>query len=65
MSCVTEFASVLTAPADVYSLGVLLYVVAEEKLGSTQPIVWRDGRTCAWYREIVERCLDLENGHGS
>jgi serine/threonine protein kinase len=76
---VTEFASVLTAPADVYS-GVLPYVIAEEKLRGIQPIVWRDGRTCAWYREIVERCLYLdpnsrpsasevlsvlENGHGS
>jgi serine/threonine protein kinase len=57
---VTESASVLTAPADVYSLGVFLYVVGEEKLSGIHPIVWRDGGTCAWYREIVERCLNLD-----
>jgi serine/threonine protein kinase len=57
---VTEFQSVLTAPADVYSLGLLLHMVAEEKLRDIHPIVWRDGRSCTWYREIVESCLVLD-----
>ena len=57
---VTKFESVLTGPADVYSLGLLLYVIAEEMLKDVRPVVWRAGRTCAWYREIVERCLSLD-----
>jgi serine/threonine protein kinase len=54
---VTEFGSVLTASADIYSLGILLYVVVEEKVRNIHPIAWRDGVTGFWYREIVERCL--------
>jgi serine/threonine protein kinase len=59
---VTEFESVLTTPADVYSLGLLLYVVAEEKFHDIHPITWRAGVTCHWYREIVERCLVSDPG---
>jgi len=53
--------TVLTASADVYSLGLLLYVVAEEKWWDIHPIEWRDTPgTSAWYREIVRKCLALD-----
>ncbi|KAF9511727.1 hypothetical protein BS47DRAFT_1486664 [Hydnum rufescens UP504] len=54
---ISESGSELTASGDVYSLGLLLYVVAEEKCEDIDPTKWHDGRTCAWYKEIVKRCL--------
>jgi hypothetical protein len=32
-------------------------MIVEEKLRDIRPVVWRDGRTCTWYKEVVERCL--------
>ena len=37
---ITKFESVLTASADVFSLGLLLYIVAEEKWQDIHPIEW-------------------------
>lgn len=48
----------LSAPADVYSLGLLLSAVAEEKWGEMRTPTWRGG-TPEWYRDIVNRCLAL------
>ena len=56
----TSFEDMWTGPADIYALGLLLYAIAEEKLGDVRPdgpVVWRAGRTRTWYREVVERCL--------
>ena len=57
----TAFESLLTAAADVYSLGLLLYAVAEEKSRIVWPLVWRDGKTPDWYRDAVHRCLAEES----
>jgi serine/threonine protein kinase len=46
-----------TAAADVYSLGLILHAVAEEKSSCERPPLWRDGKTPSFYREIVQRCL--------
>ncbi|KIM43843.1 hypothetical protein M413DRAFT_443723 [Hebeloma cylindrosporum] len=50
---------VLSAPADVYSLGLVLWTVAEERWEGTRTPVWREGKTPNWYRDIVNRCLVL------
>ena len=47
----------LSAPADVYSLGLVLWAVAEERWRGMRTPVWRDGKTPDWYRDVVERCL--------
>lgn len=52
-----SFESVLTAQADIYSLGVTLWAVAEEKWRGTRSPVWRDGIMPAWCRDIVHKCL--------
>jgi serine/threonine protein kinase len=49
-----------TAPVDIYAFGVLLHMVAEEKFKDVHPIVWREGKTSLWYRNIVEKCLALD-----
>ena len=54
---ITEFKSILAASVDVYLLGLMLYMVAEEKFRDIYPIVWHDRQMSKWYREIVERCL--------
>ena len=54
------FESLLTAAADVYSLGLLLYAVAEEKSRIVWPLVWRSGETPDWYSAIVRQCLAQE-----
>jgi serine/threonine protein kinase len=53
------FELVVSAPADVYSLGLVLWAVAEERWGGIRTPVWRDGKTPDWYRDIVKRCLVL------
>ena len=55
------FESVLTAPADVYSLGLVLWAVAEERWMGMPTPVWRAGKTPNWYRDIVKRCLVLDS----
>jgi serine/threonine protein kinase len=54
------FESVSTGPADIYSLGLVLYAVSQEKSHGVRPPVWRDQRTPGWYRDIVQRCLTLD-----
>ncbi|RDB24362.1 hypothetical protein Hypma_008390 [Hypsizygus marmoreus] len=51
--------NLLTGPADVYSLGVLLWRLADEKIRVSLPPVWRQGdeKIPLWYREIVDKCL--------
>jgi serine/threonine protein kinase len=51
--------SVLSTPADVYSLGLVLWAVAEEKWRGMRTPVWREEKTPDWYRDIVTICLDL------
>jgi serine/threonine protein kinase len=53
------FESVLTTPADVYSLGLVLWAVAEETWRRMPTPLWREGKTPNWYRDIVKRCLVL------
>ena len=55
----TPFESVLTAPTDVYSLGLVLWAVAEEKYRVARPLVRRD-KTPKWYIDIVQSCLALD-----
>jgi tRNA A-37 threonylcarbamoyl transferase component Bud32 len=54
------FESVSTGPTDIYSLGIMLYAVSQEKTRGVRPPVWRDQRTPGWYRYIVQRCLTLD-----
>jgi serine/threonine protein kinase len=54
------FESVLTGPADIYSLGLMLCAVSQEKVRGVRPPVWRDQRIPGWYRDIVHRCLTLD-----
>jgi len=56
----TDIVSLFTAAADIFSLGLILYAVAEEKSRVVQPLVWREGKTPEWYRGIVQRCLVKE-----
>jgi serine/threonine protein kinase len=56
----TDFESLLTPTADIYSLGLLLYAVAEEKSRIVWPLVWRGGTTPDWYSDIVRQCLAQE-----
>ena len=51
--------TLLTAPADVYSLGLVLWAIAEEKWRVERPPVWRNSRIPQWYIELVERCVVL------
>ena len=53
------FELVLSALADIYSLGLVLWAVVEERWSGTRTPVWRDGKTPEWYRYIVKRCLVL------
>lgn len=59
----TAFESLLTAAADVFSLGVMLYAVAEEKSRVVWPLVWQDEQIPHWYRDIVQRCIVKEPGN--
>ena len=52
-----NFEPVLSAPADIYSLGLVLCAVAEERWRGMPTPVWREGKTPNWYRDIVKRCL--------
>ncbi|KIM37914.1 hypothetical protein M413DRAFT_448181 [Hebeloma cylindrosporum] len=47
--------------SDVYSLGLVLWAVAEERWRGMRPPVWREGilTTPDWYRDVVRRCLAL------
>ena len=56
----TAIESLFTAAADIFSLGLMLYAVAEEKSRIVRPLVWREGKTPDWYRGIVQRCLVKE-----
>jgi serine/threonine protein kinase len=56
----TTLESVLTGPADVYSLGLVLYAVAQEKVHGVRPPLWRDRRVPCWHRDVVRRCLHLD-----
>jgi hypothetical protein len=58
----TVFESLLTAAADIYSLGLVLYAVAEEKSTIALPLVWRGGQTPKWYEDTIQRCLVEEPG---
>jgi serine/threonine protein kinase len=52
----TLLQSALTASADIYSLGLLLYAIALEKTsGTIQPLEY--GRVPTWYQNVVERCI--------
>ena len=51
--------TVLSATADVYSLGLVLWAVVEERWEGMRTLVWRGGKTPEWYRDIVKRCLAL------
>ena len=51
---------VLNGPSDIYSLGLILYALAEEKADAARIPLWRDGSTPGWYRDIVQRCLHLD-----
>ncbi|TDL18957.1 kinase-like protein, partial [Rickenella mellea] len=53
----TEFESKLTAMADIYSLGLLLYALAEETSSIAMPLIWRNEGTPMWYRDAVQRCI--------
>lgn len=55
------FESVLSTPADVYSLGLVLWAVAEERWMGMPTPVWRAGKTPNCYRDIVKRCLVLDS----
>ncbi|KAF8528596.1 kinase-like domain-containing protein [Gautieria morchelliformis] len=52
--------SLFTGPADVYSLGLVLWAIAEEKYRVERPPVWRNSRIPLWYIELVERCVVLD-----
>jgi serine/threonine protein kinase len=52
----TLLQSALTASADIYSLGLLLYAIALEKTGGTvRPLEY--GRIPIWYQNVVESCI--------
>ncbi|TDL27670.1 kinase-like protein [Rickenella mellea] len=53
----TDIKNEITAMADMYSLGLVLYVLAEETTEAALPLVWRNGGTPMWYREAVQQCL--------
>jgi Protein kinase domain len=52
--------SLLTGPGDVYSLGLVLWAIAEERWRVERPPVWRNSRIPPWYIELVERCVALD-----
>jgi serine/threonine protein kinase len=56
----TTLESILTGPADVYSLGLVLYAVAQEKAHGVRPPLMWDRRVPCWYRGVVQRCLHLD-----
>ncbi|TDL18958.1 kinase-like protein, partial [Rickenella mellea] len=45
----------ITAMADMYSLGLVLYVLAEETTEVELPLVWRNEDTPMWYREAAQK----------
>ena len=56
----TELKSMLTPQADIYSLGLTLYALAQENEEVAHPSVWREGIAPVWYQDIVQRCLEVD-----
>lgn len=54
------FKSMLTPQADIYSLGLTLYALAQENGMVARPPVWREGSAPAWYQIVVQRCLEVD-----
>ncbi|KAF9483175.1 kinase-like protein [Pholiota conissans] len=54
--------SLFSGPADMYSLGLILYALAIENVSGVRTPVWSDGQGSApnWYRDLVESCLVLD-----
>jgi len=55
----TTLESVLNGPVDIYSLGIVLYALVQEKGEGVRVPIWRDGSAPGWYRNIVQRCIHL------
>jgi len=51
---------VLNGPVDIYSLGLILDVLVQEKGDGVRIPLWRDGSAPAWYRDIVQSCMHLD-----
>jgi serine/threonine protein kinase len=56
----TTLESLLTGPADIYGLGLILYALVQENGNGARAPLWRDGSTPGWYRHIVQRCINLD-----
>ena len=55
-----ELKSMLTPQADIYSLGLTLYALAQENGEVARPLVWRERSAPAWYKDVVQRCLEVD-----
>ncbi|KAF8888363.1 kinase-like domain-containing protein [Gymnopilus junonius] len=51
-----DLESVLTGPADIYSLGIILQCVAKEKSSNCD---FGDSGAPVWYKEAVDKCLSI------
>ena len=63
-NCNDHVASVLTPEADIYSLGLTLYAIAQEISSGeeVQPPEWSIVTIPMWYRGVVQRCLAVNPG---